>query len=93
MTKKKSGIKIIEIACHRNGVSGMPFNVVRFDCKDNGRMVGIVLPKETDEDTGLVNCFVLNIDKLDEDVISFGENSWRGDDYAKELRAAIKRAR
>ena len=82
--------RIVDIDYHRNGIFGQPFYPVTFDNVDGFRMVAIVLPKESDQSIGSIGCFVLDIDKLAEENIAFGENSWRGDQYADELRAAIE---
>jgi hypothetical protein len=76
-------ILIKEIEHHRNGIAGAPFDVVRFTDKENGNMVGIVF-----EDSGSVA--ILNIDKLAAGCITFGVNSWRGDEYEGDLRKAIE---
>lgn len=74
--------RIVDVAHHRNGVSGEPFYVVRFkDGRQN--MIGIVF-----EATGSVAVF--DTDLLKQDVIAFGQNSWRGDDYEGDLRKAIE---
>lgn len=70
---------------HRNGIMGVPFYVATFDMKEDGqthRMVGIVFP-----DAG--ECAVLDVDMLNAGNIRFMENSWRGDNFELELRAAI----
>ena len=81
------GIKVIEIAYHRNGVNGSGFHVVRFKWYERGErqnhnnMLAIVFEAAD-------HVAVLDADKLP--VIVFGVNSWRGDDFEPELRAAIK---
>ena len=85
--------KIEEIAYHRNGISGMPFHVVKF-LGEAGPMLGVVFPiPEEDIDGGCVadGCVaVFQRTLLACDDIEFGSNSWRGDHYEAELRAAIK---
>jgi hypothetical protein len=77
-------LKIIEIASHRNGVTGEPFWVVRFDERGNGRMVAILF-------SGKGQCAVLEVDETANDNIAFAMgNSWRGDDYEPTLRKAIE---
>jgi len=76
-------IKILEKEYHRNGVSGVGFNVVKFKDPDEGEMVGIVFPTK-----GCVAVF--NLEKLAQGDIEFGSNSWRGDIYETQLRAAIR---
>ena len=77
-------LKILDIAYHRNGVSGAPFHVVLFDdrCNDGRRMMAIIF--ETDG-----HCAVLDVTKLAAGDIKFGPNSWRGDEYQWRLRKAI----
>ncbi len=77
-------LKIIDIAHHRNGVSGAPFDVALF--KDRGRegsrKVAILF-----EEQG--HCAVQDVAKLAAGDIAFGSNSWRGDDYEPDLKDAI----
>jgi hypothetical protein len=91
---KRSGKKltILEVAYHRNGISGEGFNAVRFIDPAEGQdvMVGIVF-----EAAGHVA--VLSVNKLAglggrEATVAFGANSYRGDVYAAALRAAVKEA-
>ena len=76
--------RIIDIDYHRNGISGAPFHVVLFDDKgeEASCKVGIVFDSPH-------HVAVLDIAKLAEGVITFGHNSWRGDVFELELRAAI----
>jgi hypothetical protein len=77
-------LKVIDIAHHRNGICGSPFDVVLF--QDHGdeasRKVGIVF-----ESTSHVA--VLDVGKLAEGDIAFASNSWRGDKYEPHLRKAL----
>jgi len=77
-------LTIIDIAHHRNGVAGAPFDVVLF--KDRGRQgsrkVAILF-----EEKG--HCAILDIAKLALGDIAFGSNSWRGDDYEPDLMDAM----
>ena len=75
-------IDVQNVAHHRNGVGGAPFHTVLFTCAD-GPMVGIVFAEQ-----GAVA--ILNRDRLTENDIDFGSNSWRGDLYEKPLRRAIR---
>jgi hypothetical protein len=74
--------------CHRNGVGGAPFHAVIFDeakrahPDDQGRKVGIVFEQDG-------HCAVLDIAKLAIGDVTFGSNSWRGDEYEPHLRRAI----
>jgi hypothetical protein len=80
--------KIQQIEYHRNGISGEPFNVVKFHDPENGDMLGIVFPLDEGE-TWNGRVAVFKLDLLAQGNISFGQNSWRGDHYEKELRDAI----
>jgi hypothetical protein len=77
-------LTIIDNAHHRNGVCGAPFDVVLF--KDRGpegsRKVAILFD-------GQHYCAVLDVAKLAAGDITFGSNSWRGDQYEPDLRRAI----
>lgn len=77
--------QVLQVAHHRNGIAGAPFYVVRFTAAEDKRpMVGIVFEEPA-------NVAVLDTALLAQGVITFGDNSWRGDQYAPELRAAIAR--
>lgn len=80
-------MRVIDIASHRNGISGNHFHVVTFDYEGEAalpqRMVGIVF-----DEPGTVA--VLDTDLLANGDIGFGSNSWRGDYFENDLRAAIK---
>lgn len=80
--------KVIDVSHHRNGVGGTGFSVVLFTDRENKgqTFVGIV----PDDDPNPWNAFVLSIDKLAKGDIAFGSNSWRGDNYARELKEAIE---
>lgn len=74
-----------EIAYHRNGVSGNDFCVLTFDTISDGeryKMVATVFK-------GKGNVAVFDREKLGAGVIGFGLNSWRGDEFEKELRKII----
>jgi hypothetical protein len=78
--------KVLSVAHHRNGISGTSFSVVLFiDRETKERFIGIV----PDDDPNKWNAFVLSVERLVNDDIEFGSNSWRGDNYAEELKAAI----
>jgi hypothetical protein len=81
-------IVVRSVAFHRNGISGVPFHVVLFDCDVNGRMVGVVM-EGTTERTPNPEVAVLNVGLLAEGEIDFMVNSHRGDVYAPELCRAI----
>ena len=82
-------LTIIDIARHRNGVTGAPFDVVLFAADDEsphpdiqGRKVAILF-----ETQGC--CAVLDMEMLAAGDIAFGSNSWRGDHYETGLRTAV----
>jgi hypothetical protein len=83
-------ISNIKIDYHRNGIAGEGFHVATFHMKDGDKrhhMVGVVFEGEG-------QCAVFDIDMLKEDNIEFARgNSWRGDHFEDELRAAIKAER
>lgn len=90
-------IVIEQVAWHRNGVGGVGFHVVLFsEPKEERRMLAVVYPLyeqgngPADEGrtwNGLVSVF--NRALLAQDVIAFGDNSWRGDRYESALRRGI----
>jgi hypothetical protein len=82
---EKMGTKINEIAYHRNGVSGDGFFVINFEYYKQ-RMVGVVFPG-----IGQCACAVFDLDLLNQGVIGFAENSWRGDQFYPELMDAINK--
>ena len=75
-------LRIENIQHHRNGISGAPFQVLIFRDPEAGRMLGIVFDERR-------HVAVFNLDKLAVGNITFGENSWRGDQYEPYLREAI----
>ncbi len=83
---REESLRIIEIACHRNGVGGAAFHVVLFEDggDDGSRKVGIVF-----DEPGC--CAVLDVSLLAANEIRSGRNSWRGDTYEGALREAIRR--
>jgi len=82
-------MKIISHDYHRNGIAGEGFEVAVFET-DEGRFLGILLSEWAGEQLGAIPCFVLKMDLLKEENIKFFENSWRGDQFACELRPALK---
>ena len=78
-------IKVIKIAHHRNGVTGEPFHVVLFRHKfDINDPVKVAVVFQTTH-----HIAILDTALLDKQVIEFGENSWRGDQYEAALHKAI----
>lgn len=91
-------IKIREIAYHRNGVAGEGFHVVLFDWPEPGarkparHMVATVFPLHEEDGEADWNgrISVFDVDQLAAGNIAFAAgNSWRGDDFEPELRAAV----
>ena len=82
MTEIKS-VKVLKQDHHRNGVGGAPFDVVLFK-HEGEKFLAIVF-----DEPGCVA--VLGFDKLKQEVIEFGENSWRGDWFEDALREVIER--
>lgn len=83
MTFDPSKLQIIDADFHRNGVSGLPFQVALVD-DTNTSDVKLVIMFEAEGHTA-----VLSLDKLIEEDISFGSNSWRGDQYEQALRPEL----
>lgn len=78
--------RVQQVAHHRNGVAGEPFHAVLFEnAEDGALMVGVVF------DTAEFAVAVLKVEPLSDPAVgvTFGANSFRGDQYAAELRAAI----
>ena len=76
--------RIFAIDFHRNGISGAPFHIVVFQDhgEESSRKLGIVFDSAS-------HVAVLDIAKLAQGDVAFGSNSWRGDVFELELRAAI----
>ena len=74
-------LTIIDIAFHRNGICGAPFDVVTFRDADS-RKVAILFQEPH-------HCAVLDVDKLAQGDVAFGSNSYRGDQYEPRLRSAV----
>lgn len=70
---------------HRNGISGVGFNVALFDCTEDGvtrKMVGVTFPEAGE-------CAVFDIAELAKGNIAFARgNSFRGDHFEGALRKA-----
>jgi hypothetical protein len=77
-------IQIKQIAYHRNGVAGEGFYAILFYPyrKPRELMLASVFH-------GRGRCSVIRLDLIEEHGVTFGENSWRGDDYEASLRGAI----
>jgi hypothetical protein len=77
-------LKILDIAHHRNGVAGTPFDVVLFKVlREPGTKVGILF-----DDPGY--CAILDVTMLAAGDIAFTSNSWRGDEFEPSLRRAVE---
>ena len=79
---------------HRNGICGYPFHVGLITDKDGSRKVFVHF-EQTErevEEHGSQNprTAILDIDKLNDGVIDFGINSYRGDHYTDKIEAHIK---
>ena len=75
-------LQIVDSDYHRNGVSGTGFHVALVDDPNDGDVkLVIMFPKEG-------NTAVLSLNKLMDEDISFGSNSYRGDLY-ESLRAEL----
>lgn len=77
-------LQIIDADFHRNGVAGLPFRVALVDDPNDGDTKLVIMFEEQ------YATAVLSLDKLinDED-ISFGSNSFRGDKYDDALREEL----
>jgi hypothetical protein len=85
-TQSDIKVKLLSHAHHRNGICGAPFEVCIFDSiegKDATRMVGMLF-----EDKGQVAVF--DLAKLAAGDVAFSSNSWRGDEFEKPLRDALR---
>jgi hypothetical protein len=76
-------LQIVDVSYHRNGVAGLPFKVALVDDPEQSD-VKLVIMFEAEGHTA-----VLSLDKLMEEDISFGSNSWRGDQYEEALRERL----
>lgn len=90
------GCTNFKVDYHRNGICGWPFFVVTFDYAElygntTRRMVATVPTVSDDSRISRADCIVcvLDVDLLHQGVIGFGRNSWRGDDFAEAISAAI----
>ena len=80
MSLDPNKLQIVDADYHRNGVAGLPFKVAIVDDANESDMK-LVIMFEAEGHTA-----VLSLDKLMEEDISFGTNSWRGDQYEFALR-------
>ncbi len=73
-------LQIIDLDHHRNGIGGMPFKVALVD-DANESDVKLVIMFEAEGHTA-----VLSLNKLIDEDVKFGSNSYRGDIYEGILR-------
>ena len=84
-------LKITKLDYHRNGVAGNGFHVVLFKWRDGDGVRRQMVATVFSEPGSLA---VLDIGETAAGNIDFAMgNSWRGDDFEPELRAAIATAR
>jgi hypothetical protein len=83
-------VEVTQVAYHRNGISGVPFHAVLFVARVEGLTPGErrerFLASVFDE-PGAVS--LISLDRIATEGVTFGPNSWRGDQFEPELRAAI----
>lgn len=92
-----STIEVTQVEYHRNGVGGEGFYAIRFTDPEEGAMLGVVFPPDpVDAETGepdwkgLHNPRVAVFKESLLPDVTFGVNSWRGDNYSSQLYDAIK---
>jgi hypothetical protein len=83
-------IEVESVDYHRNGSGGQGFFAVMFRCtidsEDRARRF-IATVVDSEDIKGF--CFVLDADLVGEGESRFGYNSWRGDTFETQCRAAI----
>tara|TARA_R110000787_G_C13221861_1_gene426257 strand:- start:138 stop:506 length:369 start_codon:yes stop_codon:yes gene_type:complete len=87
-------MKVIKAASHRNGICGDPFDVgIIEDARDTGVPKRMLVIQFDENDLTGNNCMtaVLDMDLLNDNVIEFGKNSWRGDNYHDEFKKKASR--
>lgn len=95
--KPKSHFELSNIICsyHRNGTYGKSFCVVIFDATlveqtdDDSHDVGDVMPMVAMVFKDRGNIAIMNRNLLSHDIIEFGANSWRAEDFEDTIREAI----
>lgn len=83
MSLDPNKLQIVDADYHRNGVGGLPFKVAIVDDANESDMK-LVIMFEAEGHTA-----VLSLNKLMEEDISFGSNSYRGDIYEEVLRSEL----
>jgi len=82
-------MKLLKIAYHRNGISGLDFDGAIVRDGKNRKMLVVRFSKQADKGAGAVLCAALDLDLLGKEEIGFAVNSWRGDEYANFLDPLI----
>ena len=87
-------LKLTEVAYHRNGICGAGFYAVAFKHRPEGRQwrsfVATVFPGDDENAIGADGLYtVLDAGVAAEGVVTFGLNSWRGDEFINQLRVWI----
>jgi hypothetical protein len=89
----KNRQRIVNIAHHRNGVSGLPFHVAivhEIDQEGTERdMLVVRFDSRADRLVDGVVCAAFDIEQISKYHIEFGVNSWRGDTYHQIVDARI----
>lgn len=75
-------IRVLKQARHRNGIAGEPFTVAIIKDVDGSKKLVVMFEQEA-------HTAVFDLALLAEEVIEFGENSWRGDEYESKLRETL----
>lgn len=83
MSLDPNKLQIVDADYHRNGVGGLPFKVAIVDDANESDMK-LVIMFEAEGHTA-----VLSLNKLMEEDITFGSNSYRGDIYEEVLRSEL----
>lgn len=81
-------LTLVQAEFHRNGCSGNGFQAILFDWDERGkiqRMLGVLF-----DEPG--SCAVMRTEPLSkDDGVTFGENSYRGDNFEPALRKLVSR--
>lgn len=79
--------EVMEVAHHRNGVSGEPYHAVRFRSSDQANLELVAVVFDRPGAVAVLDGGLLS--GLNATVKEFGMNAFRGDRFEKELRAVI----
>lgn len=91
-TQLSDGRKLIQLAHHRNGIYGRPFDVAIITepnpdkPKKMRKMLVVYFPGDD------IACAAFDLEKLAAEDIKFGSNSWRGDHYSEDMRTLNEEA-